>query len=103
VVVDAPQVSGLPTVVTATNALAVVRLHGRSDETWDKRGITAAERFRYLYDERELGEWVPRVDQLAEASDEVHVLMNNCYRDYGVRNASDFARLLSQAQGGETP
>ncbi len=102
VAVDAPPVSGLPTVVAATTALAVVRLHGRADETWDKRGITAAERFRYLYDEAELAEWVPRVEQLAEASDEVHVLMNNCYRDYGVRNAADFARLLSQEEAGQT-
>ncbi len=103
VVVDAPPASGLPSVVAATSALAVVRFHGRADDTWDKRGITAAERFRYLYDEGELREWVPRLEQLAEASDEVHALMNNCYRDYGVRNASDLGRLLSQAGGGETP
>ena len=103
VVVDAPPVSGLPSVVAATSALAVVRFHGRADDTWDKRGITAAERFRYLYDEAELREWVPRLEQLAEASDEVHVLMNNCYRDYGVRNAVDLGRLLSQAGAGDAP
>jgi uncharacterized protein YecE (DUF72 family) len=94
VIVDAPPVSGLPTVAEVTAPLSVVRFHGRADATWKKRGISAAERFRYLYDERELSEWVPRVASLAEDADEVHVLMNNCYQDYGVRNAADLLALL---------
>jgi uncharacterized protein YecE (DUF72 family) len=96
VVVDAPAASGLPSVVAATSPeLAVVRFHGRNDENWDKRGVTAAERFKYLYDRSELAEWVPRVAALAEEAEEVHVLMNNCYQDYGVRNAADMADLLA--------
>ncbi len=101
VVVDAPPASGLPVVVAATSPLAVVRFHGRADETWDKRGITAAERFRYLYGEEELRRWVPRVEQLAEQSREVHLLMNNCYQDFGVRNAADLGRLLAEAGAGD--
>jgi len=27
--------------------------------------------------------------------EEVHVLMNNCYQDYGVRNAADLQQLLA--------
>ena len=95
VVVDAPKKSGLPTVVEATSDLAVVRFHGRNDETWDKRGISAAERFRYLYSRRELAAWKPKVAALAERAEEVHLLMNNCYQDYGVRNAADMADLLA--------
>jgi uncharacterized protein YecE (DUF72 family) len=94
VVVDAPRASGLPTVPAVTAPLAVVRFHGRADDTWKKRGITAAERFRYLYDEAELAEWVPRLESMAAEADEVHALMNNCYQDYGVRNAADMIRLL---------
>ena len=101
VVVDAPPVSELPVVVAATSELAVVRFHGRADETWNKRGITAAERFRYLYDDEELRQWLPRVERLAEDTREVHLLMNNCYRDYGVRNAADLGRLLAEAGAGE--
>ena len=101
VVVDAPPVSGLPVVVATTSRLSVVRFHGRADDTWNKRGITAAERFRYLYDDDELRTWVPRVQQLAEDSEEEHLLMNNCYRDYGVRNAADLTRLLSEAGAGQ--
>ncbi len=103
VAVDAPAASGLSPVVAATSSLSVVRFHGRADETWKKKGITAAERFRYLYDDRELLQWVPRVEELAGDSDEVHLLMNNCYRDYGVRNAADLAGLLGQAAVAEAP
>ncbi len=101
VVVDAPPASELPLVVAATSALAVVRFHGRADDTWNKRGITAAERFRYLYDDEELRQWVPRVERLAEDSKEIHLLMNNCYQDYGVRNAADLGRLLIEAGAAE--
>jgi uncharacterized protein YecE (DUF72 family) len=101
VVVDAPPKSGLPTVVAATAPLAVVRFHGRNDENWDRKGISAAERFRYLYSRDELQGWVPKVEELADAADEVHVLMNNCYQDYGVRNADDLRDLLVAAGAAE--
>jgi uncharacterized protein YecE (DUF72 family) len=95
-VVDAPPVSGLQTVAAATTEdLAVVRFHGRANDTWKKRDISAAERFRYLYDKAELEEWVPRVRKLADEAAEVHLLMNNCYQDFGVRNAIDLQQLLA--------
>jgi uncharacterized protein YecE (DUF72 family) len=37
------------------------------------------ERFRYLYSEEELAEWLPRIREAAEEAREVHILMNNCY------------------------
>ena len=55
---------------------------------------TAAERFRYLYSDDELRGWSPSIRHLADEASEVHVLMNNCYQDYGVRNAADMQRLL---------
>ena len=95
VVVDAPPVSGLPEVDEVTVPdLAVVRFHGRNDETWKGRTETAAERSRYLYTKRQLRDWLPRLRRLAERADRVHALMNNCYQDYGVRNAADLAQLL---------
>jgi uncharacterized protein YecE (DUF72 family) len=97
VVVDAPAASKLPMVVEATSPdLAVVRFHGRSDETWKKPNTTAAERFRYLYSKQQLRAWVPRLEGLADQVTEVHALMNNCYQDYGVRNAADLAAMLEE-------
>jgi uncharacterized protein YecE (DUF72 family) len=96
-VVDAPPVSELATVVEATSPdLAVVRFHGRANDTWRKRDISAAERFRYLYSPAELREWTVRIRRLTDEAAEVHVLMNNCYQDYGVRNAAEFGDLLAE-------
>ncbi|HSO95944.1 MAG TPA: DUF72 domain-containing protein [Acidimicrobiia bacterium] len=95
VVVDAPRAAGLPMVLAATrDDVAVVRMHGRADATWKQRGVTAAERFKYLYRRDELEPWVDNVAALARDAEQVHVLMNNCYRDYGVRNADDMLELL---------
>ena len=96
VVVDMPQghASSVPPVVAATSDLAVVRFHGHSDK-WNSRDIY--ERFGYLYEEPELQEWAPKVEQLAEEASEVHVLMNNCYRNYAQVNARQLADLLPGA------
>ena len=98
VMVDAPPgtKSSLPPVtVVSSPRLAVVRFHGRRTETWEQSGIPVVERFRYLYDEAELGEWVPRIREVAERVPEVHVLMNNCYANYGTTNAREIAELLA--------
>jgi uncharacterized protein YecE (DUF72 family) len=96
VVVDEPQgfTSSVPPVAAATAPLAMVRFHGRNQETWEKKGITTAEKFRYLYDRSELIPWVARIRELAQQAQEVHVIMNNCYGDYAVRNARDLTELL---------
>jgi uncharacterized protein YecE (DUF72 family) len=100
VVVDAPAVSRLPAVTVATSPeLAVVRFHGRADDTWKSHASSAAERFRYLYGRDELGAWVPRIGELAAQAAEVHLLMNNCYQDYGVRNAHDLYEMLEPGSG----
>jgi uncharacterized protein YecE (DUF72 family) len=96
VVVDEPQgfPSSVPPVVAATAPLAMVRFHGHNRENWERKGISAAEKFRYLYQPAELQQWVPSLKQMDSAADEVHAVMNNCYSDYAVRNAADLAGLL---------
>jgi uncharacterized protein YecE (DUF72 family) len=99
VVVDEPQgfKSSTPPVVACTSEeLAMVRFHGHNADTWEKPGLTAAERFRYLYNEDELKDWTKPVKELAGKARQVHVLMNNCYQDYGVRNAGQLASLLAR-------
>jgi uncharacterized protein YecE (DUF72 family) len=98
VCVDMPQGfrSSVPPIAETTSpALSVVRFHGRDPEAWTKKTVT--ERFRYLYSEKELAEWVPKVEHLAESAGEVHALMNNCFRDQAVTNARQLADLLSSA------
>lgn len=96
VCVDAPKVSKLPRVLAVTNdQLLVVRFHGRSDGTWTDTSRSAAERFRYQYSEEQLAELAPQLAQAASEARESHMLMNNCYRDYSVRNAADLRDLLA--------
>lgn len=96
VCVDEPQgfKSSVPPVVAVTAPVAEIRFHGRNRENWEKRGISAAERFRYDYSAEELEQWVPRIETLAESADTVHALMNNCYSDYGIRSARALSDLL---------
>lgn len=99
VAVDEPQgfKSSVPPVTAVTAPVAEVRFHGRNRENWERRGISAAERFRYDYSSDELAEWVPRVREMATVAESVHVLMNNCYADYGVRSARLFADLYGDS------
>ena len=95
VVVDAPKSSKLPTVLEVTNdELAVVRFHGRADDTWSARTGTAAERFNYRYSKQQLRPWAKKLERLGNEAREVHALMNNCYRDHGVRNAAELRTML---------
>jgi uncharacterized protein YecE (DUF72 family) len=105
VVVDEPQgfKTSVPPVVAATSDLAMVRFHGHNAENWQRKDITAAERFRYLYAPDELAEWVEPLRQLDKQANETHALMNNCYRDFGVRNAYDLGALLGEGLQEDAP
>jgi len=100
VIVDEPQgfKSSTPPVVERTSSLAMVRFHGQNTKTWEAKGLSAAERFRYRYSEDELKDWIPSVRHLAEEADRVHVLFNNCYGDYAARNALQLADLLGTSR-----
>jgi uncharacterized protein YecE (DUF72 family) len=99
--VDAPEVSGLPRLIASTSdELLVIRFHGRSDSTWNDTSRSAAERFRYLYSEAELDELARPIVRAASEARETHLLMNNCYRDYAVRNAAELRDLIA-GLGGE--
>jgi uncharacterized protein YecE (DUF72 family) len=97
--VDMPQGfdSSIPPIAAATSKqLAVVRFHGRDPKAWETTSQRAADRFRYDYSKKELEEWVPKVESLTEQSREIHVIMNNCYRDYAVKSARQLASLLDE-------
>ncbi len=97
VCVDMPQgfESSVPPVSAVTaDDLAMVRFHGRNLESWETSGESASQRFRYDYSADELSEWAPKIEGLASQARETHVLMNNCYRDFAVRNARELGDIL---------
>jgi uncharacterized protein YecE (DUF72 family) len=95
--VDMPQghKSSIPPVLEATSDFSVVRFHGHSDK-WTSKDIY--EKFGYHYSRKELKEWVPKLQQLADdtGSGETHVLMNNCYSSYAQTNAEDLQEMLGE-------
>ena len=93
VVVDMPQGhrSSVPPVVEVTAPLSVIRFHGHSQQ-WESKNIY--DRFGYRYTSEELQNWVSPVQKLAQDSDQVHVLFNNCYRSYAQTNARELIDLL---------
>ncbi|HEX6630900.1 MAG TPA: DUF72 domain-containing protein [Gemmatimonadaceae bacterium] len=100
VMVDEPQGlrSSVPPLVAVTSPrLAVLRLHGRRGDQWERRGTTVAEKYRYLYDRAELEEWTPKIVEAASQARETHVVFNNCYANYGTTNALEMGALLAAA------
>jgi len=104
--VDAPRVSSpnaLPPLTALTSDIAYVRFHGRNAATWNARVGSAAERFRYLYTEEELAEWVEPVRHLQEQAGTVYLMFNNCYADYAPRNAQQMLSLLTRPSSRDRP
>lgn len=100
VMVDGPQGyrSSVPAIAATTSPdLAIVRFHGRRADTWEAKGIPTVERFRYLYEPAELEDWVPRIREASKQAKDTHLLMNNCYANYGSTNARELAAMLLEA------
>lgn len=99
VCVDSPPgfESSVPPVPEVTSpSLAAVRFHGRNTDTWEAKVTQVSQRFRYLYDERQLREWLPMIRAISEQAEEVHLIFNNCYGNYGTTNALEMGSLLRE-------
>jgi uncharacterized protein YecE (DUF72 family) len=100
VMVDEPQghANSVPPLKAITSPkLAIVRLHGRRSETWSMPNVSVQERFCYLYDRAQLSDWVSPIRDASQSADEVHVVFNNCYANYGTTNALELAALVAEA------
>jgi uncharacterized protein YecE (DUF72 family) len=80
-----------------TRKLGLVRLHGHRSELWGARDALVAEKYRYLYDRGELEEWLDVILDLCEQTEQLHVVFNNCYANYGTTNALEMIDLLEKA------
>ena len=102
VMVDEPQGmrSSVPPVEAVTSPrLALVRFHGRRADTWEARGAPVSQRYCYLYERAELEQWIPRIERVSSRAAETHVIMNNCYANYGTTNAAEISVLLRRVYG----
>jgi uncharacterized protein YecE (DUF72 family) len=91
---DAPEKAGLAPFLATTADDAYIRFHGRNGDNWFKRNVSAAERFKYLYSERELAEWAGRLRQLSGVR-RAFAIFNNCYSNFGIMNATTMRAMLA--------
>jgi uncharacterized protein YecE (DUF72 family) len=94
--IDAPEDNSIvPSFVEATGDQVYVRFHGKNRENWFKRNITAAERFKYLYSERELQSLAKGFGSLEQQGvNRAYAIFNNCYQNFGIMNATTMAAIL---------
>ena len=120
--VDEPALPGLvPPVTYVTNGIGYVRFHGRNSQHWWGSGTRVAaggaaapasapasarargsrEQLRYDYDysERELTEWVTRVNAMAQQAKQTYLFFNNCHAGQAARNAKLMEELLRRSGG----
>ncbi len=94
--IDAPEDNSIaPSFIEATGDQIYARFHGKNRENWFKRNITAAERFKYLYSERELQSLAKGFGNLEQQGvKRAYAIFNNCYQNFGIMNATTMAAIL---------
>jgi uncharacterized protein YecE (DUF72 family) len=97
--IDGPRTRGaVPSLPALTTPTAVFRLHGRNFKGWlqqvQGKAPTVAEKYDYLYSEKELEEIARAAGALNGKAERVHVAMNNNNRDYPVRNGIQLKEML---------
>jgi uncharacterized protein YecE (DUF72 family) len=94
--IDAPEGESIvPSFVEATGDQIYMRLHGKNRDNWFKHNITPAERYKYLYSERELRSVAANLRELDQQGvKRAYVIFNNCYQNFGIMNAGTMEAIL---------
>ncbi|HLH76537.1 MAG TPA: DUF72 domain-containing protein [Candidatus Binataceae bacterium] len=95
---DAPAGPSIaPSFVAASGSRIYMRFHGRNAQRWFQKGITPAQRFRYLYSEQELAQVAGNVRAVSGIA-RAYLIFNNCYANYGVMNAATMKEILTHPE-----
>lgn len=82
----------------ATAAVGYVRLHGRNYENWFRDDAESHERYDYFYTADQLGSWLDRIHEVAEATRDVYVITNNHYVGQAAANAAMLKKLYGEEE-----
>ena len=119
-VVDEPALPGLvPPVTHVTNGVGYVRFHGRNAKHWwgspsraatvvrdaappgaparGARGSGDQLRYDYNYSEKELTDWIAKINELARQAKQTYLFFNNCHAGQAARNAKLMEELLRRS------
>jgi uncharacterized protein YecE (DUF72 family) len=91
--VDEPRLPRLPGPSEEVTApLGYLRFHGRNQDAWWKG--TNVTRYDYLYNGKELADWVPMIERMLARVQLMLVAFNNHSRGQAIQNARGLVRLL---------
>jgi uncharacterized protein YecE (DUF72 family) len=94
--VDAPAIGSLfPSGCLQSTTTVYVRLHSRNAYNWYRSGV---ERYDYLYNDDELGDWIGELAQRDRqgGAERALLLFNNCHRGQAAVNARRMQQLFSE-------
>ncbi len=95
--VDEPDLKGLlPPTSIRTSETGYIRFHGRNNLNWWKPKYSY-QRYDYLYNREELGEWVPRIKEVAAGAKKTYIYFNNHYKAQAVRSAKILQELIEDS------
>jgi len=99
-----PKASAPPVYANTRPDIAIVRLHGRNTENWEKPGVGVDERFDYDYSAEEIeNEILPEAQALSRSADRTYVMFNNVHNGYGIGNAQFLLSAIRSRREGEEP
>jgi len=84
-VVDEPS---FPSEVHVTADFAYFRWHGRNSRLW----------YNYRYSERELSEWVPKLEETGKKVKKIYGYFNNHFHGYAIENCIELMQMLKIAE-----
>jgi uncharacterized protein YecE (DUF72 family) len=92
--VDLPNLANLPKPSNiVTSDTAYYRFHGRNSKMWWNHS-TPSERYDYLYNDKQLDEWIRRIKQTSSTAKSTYVFTNNCHLGQSVVNALHLHKQL---------
>lgn len=97
--VDSPEAT-LENNFHTSGSVKYIRLHGRNNSMWWKRGATRDEKYDYEYSEAELVNLKNTVYSSTSVRDEIFIYFNNHPSGKAPRNASRFSELIGMVPGG---
>lgn len=91
-IVDEPRLPRLmPYLPRATSEIGYFRFHGRNPN-WFNSPISV--RYDYLYNEKELKEFIPDIKDISQKTAKTLIFFNNCHAGSAAKNAIQMAKLL---------
>jgi uncharacterized protein YecE (DUF72 family) len=92
--VDEPRLPNLlPPLAKVTSDIGYARFHGRNSARWWQHEH-AYERYNYSYSPEELGEWLPKIQEMDGAAEKTFVFANNHWRGQSVNTIRQLRMML---------